>query len=220
MSTLHTQPSFLAGAPLDAADAAVVLLHGRGASALSILSLGPVIVPDAARPTTALILPEADGGTWYPHSFLAPLAANEPGLGAAVDAVGRAVETAEAAGIARRRIVLAGFSQGACLALEAATRMGGPFAAVAGFSGGLIGRADLAGGEKSFDYATRLDGVPVFIGGAERDAHIPRERMERSADVLTSLGARVTLQIRPGDLHTVAPDEAATVRAMLDEALR
>lgn len=220
MSALHTAPPFLAGASLDAADTAVVLLHGRGAAALSILSLGPVIVPDASRASTALILPEADGGTWYPHSFLAPLAANEPWLGAAVDAAGRAVAMALDAGIARERIVLAGFSQGACLALETAARSGGPFAAVVAFSGGLIGSADLAGGDKAFAYSARLDGVPVFIGGAERDAHIPRERMERSADVLGSIGARVTLQIRPGDAHTVTPEEAETVRAMLADALR
>ncbi len=219
MSTLHTHPPFVAGAPLAEADAALVLVHGRGASALSILGLAPQVLPDAVRPATAVLLPEADHGTWYPHSFLAPLAANEPWLGAAVEAVQRAVQTAVDAGIAHDRIVLAGFSQGACLALETAARTGVPLAAVAAFSGGLIGSADRPDGGKAFDYATRLDGVPVFIGGAERDAHIPSERMERSAEVVAGLGARVTLRIRPGDAHTVTPDEAATVEAMIAQAL-
>lgn len=219
MSTLHTQPPFVAGAPLSDADAALVLVHGRGASALSILGLAPAILPDAVRPTTAVLLPEADGGTWYPYSFLAPLAANEPWLGAAVDAVQRTIGSAVEAGIPHRRIVLAGFSQGACLALETAARTGAPLAAVAAFSGGLIGSADRPDGDKSFDYTTRLDDVPVFIGGAERDAHIPKERMERSADVLTRLGAHVTLQIRSGDAHTVTPGEEATVRALIARAL-
>ena len=218
MSRLHTQPPFAAGAPLADADAALILVHGRGASALSILGLAPEIVPERSRPATAVLLPEADGGTWYPHSFLAPLAANEPWLGAAVDAVQRAIATALDAGVPHGRIVLAGFSQGACLALETAARTGAPLAAVAAFSGGLIGSADRPDGQ-AFQYPTRLDGVPVFIGGAERDAHIPRERMERSAEVMADLGARVTLSIRPGDVHTVTPGEISTVRAMIAAAL-
>ncbi len=215
-------PVRLAGAALAGATSALVLVHGRGATAESILSLAPDIAPSSM----AVLAPQADGGTWYPHSFLAPLAANEPWLSGAVDAVLRAVGITETAGIPRARIAVGGFSQGACLALEVVARTGGPWAAAFAFSGGLIGRADGPGAvpfDKAFDYPTRLEsllrtrsgGVPVFIGGSDVDAHIPLARMEQTRDALAAMGAAVDLRIYPGMPHTVNADEIAAVRALL-----
>ena len=191
-----------------------MLVHGRGATAESVLSLAPEIAP----PTMTVLAPQADGGTWYPHSFLAPLEANEPWLSGAVAAVRRAVGEAEEAGIPRARIAVGGFSQGACLALETVARSGGPWLAAFAFSGGLIGRADTDGAmpfDKAFDYPRRLDGVPVFVGGSDVDAHVPLARMEQTRDALAALGAAVDLRVYPGMPHTINADEVSAVRPLL-----
>lgn len=212
-------PVRLAGAALTDATSALVLVHGRGATAESILTLAPELMPSGM----AVLAPQADAigkgqPSWYPHSFLAPLEANEPWLSGALAAVERAVGVATAAGLPRRRIALGGFSQGACLALEAAARAGGPWGAVFGLSGGLIGEADTEGAppmDKRFAYPARLDGVPVFVGGSDVDPHIPLVRMEETAAAFTALGAQVDLRVYPGMPHTVNADEVAAVRALL-----
>ena len=203
-----------AGTPLADATGALILVHGRGALAESILTLGPEVAPDGV----AVLAPQAEGRTWYPHSFLAPLAANAPWLPDAVDAVLRAIGTAEEAGLSRERIAVGGFSQGACLALETVARAGGRWAGAFAFSGGLIGRRDVPGTppfDKAFDYPSRLDGTPVFIGGSDVDPHIPLARMEQSADALRAVGATVELRVYPGMGHTVHPGEIQAVRTML-----
>ena len=216
------QPVAAAGARLAAAVGAVVLVHGRGASAESILGLGAEVAPDGV----ALLAPQAAGGAWYPNSFLAPLAANEPWLSSGIDAVLGAVALAEAAGIDRRRVALGGFSQGACLALEVAARAGGRWAAVFALSGGLIGTGDAPaaprlrgmGGsyaDKTFDYSGSLDGTPVFLGCSDTDLHIPLARVERSAEVLRQSGAAVDARVYPGMGHTVNRDELDAVGALL-----
>ena len=217
-------PSVPLGAPLGEAAAAVVLVHGRGDSAHGILQLAP----EVGRPDLAWLAPQAAGGAWYPQSFLAPLDANEPGLSSGIAAVLRAVAQAEAAGIPRERIVLAGFSQGACLAAETAARTGGRWGGVAVLSGGLLGTgpspADAPpmrgmGGsypDKAFDYDTSLDGTPVFIGCSDVDPHIPLPRVKRTAAVLARLGADVNARVYPGMGHTVNRDEIEALRDLLD----
>lgn len=211
------------GAPLAEAVGAVVLLHGRGATASGILSLAP----EMGDARWAFRAPQAAGGAWYPHSFLAPLAANEPGLSSGVRAAMTAVADAEAAGIPRERIVLAGFSQGACLALETAARHAGRWGGVLAFSGGLIGTGPgpddgppLAGmgghyADKSFDYDGTFAGTPVLVAGSDRDPHIPLVRMERTAEVFRQLGAAVDLRVHPGWGHAVHPEAVAAARTLL-----
>jgi predicted esterase len=210
-------PVSTAGVPLAGALTALVLVHGRGATAESILGLGR----EAARGLdgVALVAPQAPGGTWYPHSFLAPLAANEPHLSAAVAAVVGAVEAARGAGVGR--VVLGGFSQGACLALEVAARHGAALglAAAFGLSGALIGSADAAPNDpdtdKRFDYPDRLGGLPVFAGLADVDAHVPPARFQASAAVFRGLGAATDFRVYPGLGHAVNADEVAAVRALV-----
>lgn len=211
------------GAALADAVGALVLLHGRGASAESILALAPEIGGDG----WAALAPQAAGGAWYPHSFLAPLEANEPWLSSAIRAVLATVGQAQAAGIARRRIVLGGFSQGACLALEVAARSAGRWGGVFALSGGLIGTGpgptdapplQGMGGiypDKAFDYDGDVAGTPVFIGAADIDPHIPLARLERSADVFRQRGAAVDLRVYPGLGHAVHPDEIQAVCALV-----
>lgn len=194
------QPVIAAGEPLPSARAALVLLHGRGASAESILSLAE----DIGQPRVAYLAPQAAGYTWYPQPFTAPLDANEPYLSSALALVETVVKQAERVGVPAAQIVLAGFSQGACLALEFAARHARRYGGVLGFSGGLIGPDGTPR-----DYAGSLDGTPVFLGCGDRDAHIPLARVQHSADVFASLGGAVTRRIYPGMGHALNDDELA-----------
>jgi predicted esterase len=191
------------------------MLHGRGATAASILELADLF----GRPDVAYIAPQAPGGTWYPYSFLAPLDANQPHLDRALDTAGEVLDRVAAAGVPPERTVLLGFSQGACLAAETAARRGRPLGGLVVWSGGLIGTGDIPGAEapddKEFSYRGSLAGTPVFIGCSDVDPHIPLSRVHRTSSILRDLGARVTERIYPGMPHTVVEDEIQWARDLL-----
>ena len=195
-----------AGRPLGQAEAAMILIHGRGATAEDILSLGR----ELGRPDLAYLAPQAAGHAWYPYSFMAPLEKNEPGLSSGLALIGHLVARLEAEGIAPERTVLFGFSQGACLSLEYAARNARRFGAVAGLSGGLIGPP-----EAPRDYSGSFAGTPVFLGCSDRDPHIPLQRVKETTQVLTRMGASVTERIYPAMAHTVNGDELERVRGLL-----
>jgi phospholipase/carboxylesterase len=204
------QPVLTAGRRLAEAPAAVVMVHGRGATAESILELAGAF----RRPDLAYLAPQAAGFAWYPYSFLAPLHQNEPGLTSALGLLESTLASLAAAGMPAERTVLLGFSQGACLSLEFAARHAGQLnlGGVVGLSGGLIGPPGMPR-----DYPGSLAGTAVFLGCSDRDPHIPKPRVEESAEVLGELGADVTLRIYPGLGHTVNEDELEHVRALLDQ---
>jgi phospholipase/carboxylesterase len=202
-----------AGVPPEEARAGVVLVHGRGATAQGILDLAREISVERV----AYLAPQADRNTWYPQSFLAPVSANEPGRTSGLRAVADAVGTLTDAGVPVERVVVGGFSQGACLATESVARnprrYGGAFA----LSGGLIGETvaveDYAAGNEG-----ALDGTPVFLGCSDVDPHIPEERVHETREVFEALGAEVTERIYGGMGHTVNPDELEHVRRIVREA--
>lgn len=196
----------VAGAPLSRARGALILTHGRGATAESILSLAEVLGAN----DLAVYAPQASGNTWYPYSFLNPIEQNEPGISSGIQALADIVATVERGGIPAERIALAGFSQGACLTLEFTARHARRYGAIAGFSGGLIGPEGTPR-----DYAGRLDGTPVFLGCSDVDGHIPLARVKLTTQVLSSLGAEVDERIYPGMGHTIIDDEVAAVRSLL-----
>jgi predicted esterase len=200
------QPVRVVGEPLEQARAALVMLHGRGASAEDILGLAR----ELAFPGLTYLAPQAAGHQWYPYSFLAPIDQNEPDLSSALAAVGSVVTKIEQAGIPTERIAILGFSQGACLALEFAARHARRYGGVIGFTGGLIGPDGTPR-----DYSGAVDSTPIFIGGSDVDPHVPLPRMEESAHVLERMGAKVDLRIYPGMGHTVNADEIAAARAIL-----
>ena len=201
----HGQPVVVAGAPLATARAVGVLLHGRGATALSILDLGDAI----NRPDVAWLAPQARGNTWYPNRFVAPLESNEPWLSSALAAVGDVVAQVEEAGAPRSRDRARSASRKArAWRSSRCVRTPGIAGGVAGLSGGLIGPPGTV-----WPDAGRLDGVPVFLGCSDVDFHIPKERVLESADVLRARGADVTAILYPGMDHTVNDDEIAHVRA-------
>ncbi|MCW5718451.1 MAG: dienelactone hydrolase family protein [Bauldia sp.] len=200
-------PVLTAGAEPKAAKAAMILLHGRGATARDILGLAGAI----GRPDIAYVAPQATGNTWYPHRFLVPRAENQPHLDSAHAVVARLLAMLEGQGVPAEKVILAGFSQGACLASDHAARNPRRYGGVIAFSGGLIGdRIDAA------DFAGSLDGTPAFVGCSDVDGHIPAERVRKTAEVLGALGAEVTLRLYPGMGHTINQDEIAAAQAMVD----
>lgn len=213
----RNQPVRHEGTPLDQARSAMILLHGRGATAEDILMLAY----ELEHPDMAYLAPQAAGYTWYPHSFLAPISNNEPGISSGLSLVGRLVDEAISAGLSLDRIVIAGFSQGACLGLEYVARNAGRYGGVLGLSGGLIG---LSGGLIGPDgtprhYAGYLDGTPVFLGCSDADFHIPKERVIETAQILSDLGGEVTMRLYPGFGHTVNQDEINHGQTMISSLM-
>ncbi|OLB95378.1 MAG: phospholipase [Actinobacteria bacterium 13_2_20CM_2_66_6] len=206
MAVAHGQRVLQAGEPLAAARAAMVLLHGRGATAEDIMTLAA----EVQRPGWAYLAPQAAGNAWYPNPFTAPLETNEPYLGAALDMLSKLIERVEAS-VPAQRIILLGFSQGACLTLEWSARNARRFAAVVGFSGGLIGPDGTPR-----DYPGDFDGTPIFLGCSDIDPHIPMHRVVESGEVLKAMGARVTVRFYPGMAHTVSLEELAELRELMD----
>lgn len=207
MSPLHAgQPVLATGEAPERASAAMLLLHGRGASARDILTL----TPSLEAPGWAYLAPQAEGGTWYPMPFTAPLERNEPWLSAALDVVADLLSRLREAGIPAERTVLLGFSQGACLTLEYAARNARRYGGVVGLSGGVIG----PDGAVRQD-AGSLDGTPVFLGCSELDPHIPAHRVHHAAGVLRGLGGDVTARLYPDLGHSVNEDELDEVRSIM-----
>ncbi len=207
--TIHeTQSLHTAGKPLAEADRALVLLHGRGATAESILPLGNAL----GLSDFAVLAPQAKDFAWYPQRFTAPREHNEPFLSSALNTVGVLVQGISGAGIPRERIVLGGFSQGACLASEFAAQNPTRYGGLLVFSGGLIGAGPTVSAEA---YSGSLSGTPIFIGCSDVDPHIPLERVQTTTRILKGLGAMVTEKIYPGMGHTVVEDELQAARAVL-----
>ncbi len=204
---LHAgQPVLTAGASPAQARAAVLLVHGRGASAADILTLAD----EFNQPDVAYWAPQAAGNTWYPYRFLETLTKNEPWLSSALGQVGAVLAEIAAAGVPPEKTVLLGFSQGACLATEYAARHATRYGGVVGLSGGLIGPDGTPR-----DYAGSLAGTPVFLGCSDVDPHIPAARVTHSAEVLGALGGAVTKRLYPNMAHTVNADEVRWVQGLL-----
>jgi phospholipase/carboxylesterase len=200
------QPVRIGGEPLSRARAAMLMVHGRGATAQDILSLADEFDVEGF----AYLAPQAAGNTWYPNRFLAPLAENEPWLSSALRLLDDVVAEITGAGIRRERIMILGFSQGACLAVEYAARNAVRYGGIVGLSGALIGPPDT-----HRKYAGTLAGTPVFLGCSDVDFHVPRELVDDTAEVLRRLGGEVTERLYPNMGHTVNHDELNFVNEMM-----
>jgi predicted esterase len=194
-----------AGEPLATARAAIILVHGRGASAEDIMTLGAELMHTGF----AYLAPQAAGSAWYPHPFTAPLADNEPYLSSALEVLTLLLASVEKT-IPVDRVILIGFSQGACLTLEFAARHARRYGGVAGLSGGLIGPDGTPR-----DYPGDFERTPVFLGCSDVDPHIRKERVLEAAEVFGRLGADVTIKLYPQMAHTVNPDEIEAVRRIV-----
>jgi predicted esterase len=200
------QPVRIAGEAVDHAQAAMLMLHGRGAQAEDILTL----TSQLDQTGFAYFAPQAAENAWYPNRFLAPLPDNEPWLSSALAFVNQVFAQIVRSGIPPERIMLLGFSQGACLAMEFSTRNPRRFGGVVGLSGALIGPDDTPR-----DGTGSLAGTPVFLGCSDVDPHISKERVARAAEVLRRMGGEVELRLYPNMDHTVNLDEMDAVRSMM-----
>ncbi len=207
MNPHQNQPVVTAGTSLEDATSAMILVHGRGATAESILDLARVL----PRAGMAYLAPQAQGNTWYPNSFLAPLAANEPGITSGLAAIEALVTQIEAAGISAENIIIGGFSQGACLSSEFVARNPRRYGGLLVFSGGVIGPLDM-----QRDDSGDLAGTPVFLGCSDTDFHIPLRRVEESAEIFRQLNADVTTKIYPNMGHTINHDEIRHAKSIVD----
>jgi predicted esterase len=200
------QPVLRAGADVSRARLAAIMIHGRGASAEDILQLAR----EFRATDIAYLAPQASGHTWYPYSFLSPIEQNEPGITSGLRVIEGLIAAVGQQGIDSDRVVLMGFSQGACLSLEFAARHARQYAAIVGFSGGVIGPPGTPR-----DYAGIFNGTPVFLGCSDVDPHIPLDRVRETATIFRRMGASVDERIYPGMGHTVSSDELEAANAML-----
>lgn len=200
--------TLVAGKELSEAKAAMILIHGRGASAAGIMPLADEL---GVREKMALLAPEATGNSWYPYSFVAPVAANQPFLDSALALIDGLVKDLNSKGISSENIFFTGFSQGACLTAEYIARNAKKYGGAFIYSGGLIGQ-ELA----TSNYKGDFGGTPVMIGCSDVDAHIPLERVHQTTAQLKLMGAVVDEQIYPNGPHTVFADEISRSRAILE----
>lgn len=198
------------GAAADEANIAMIMIHGRGASAASIADLSRAFNTELKL---RLAAPQAAGHTWYPYSFLAPTEKNEPGLSSGLQQIYSSFTELEDEGFKPEQIYLLGFSQGACLATEYAARHPQRFGGLIILSGGLIGNEVHAE-----NYSGSLEQTPVFMGCSDVDPHIPLERFNETETVLNKLGAAITKKVYPGMGHLVNEDEIEHISAMLNTA--
>jgi len=204
----RNQPIRRTGAALASAKAAVILLHGRGASAEDILGLAGEMYDERV----VYLAPQAAGHTWYPNSFLAPISQNEPWLSSALAKVGETIGLALEAGLTYDRIVVCGFSQGACLTSEFVARNPARYGAVIAFTGGLIGPLEI-----DLRHPGNLAGTPTLFSSGDPDPHVPWARVAASAKQFTAMGAEVQLQRHEGRPHTVSAPELESARKLLME---
>lgn len=204
---MHTYSVITAGKPLQEAEKALVLVHGRGSSARNMLALADSLHVDGF----ALLAPQATNSTWYPLPFLAPRPQNQPWLDSALDTLARLADEVAAAGIKPENTYWLGFSQGACLALDFVASYGVRFGGAFGLSGGLIGSS-----VEPDRYTRSLEGLPVFLGCSDVDSHIPLKRVYDTESVFKRLDADVRTTIYPGMGHTINDDEIRIVNEILD----
>ena len=204
------QPVRTVGASLEQASAAVILLHGRGASAEDILGLATEMYDERV----AYLAPQAADNRWYPLSFMAPIKDNEPWLSSALAKVGSIVKQAVDTGVSLEHIFICGFSQGGCLSAEFAARNPARYGGVISLTGGLIGPPDA-----DLHHPGNFAGMPALFSSGDPDPHVPWSRVVASAQQFRAMGAEVQQQRYAGRPHTVLPHEIKAARELIFRSL-
>jgi phospholipase/carboxylesterase len=202
----HQKNIITAGTPLANAKGALVMLHGRGGTATNIISLAD----EFGLQDLSIVAPQATNNSWYPYSFMAPVSENQPALDSALTLIDNAVEDIKAAGIIKENIYFAGFSQGACLALEYVARNAKRYGGVVAFTGGLIGEV-----LNTANYNQGFGQTPILISTGDPDPHVPLSRVEESAGILNGLGANVIVKVFKGRPHTIIQQEIELAKELI-----
>jgi len=202
----HGNQKVLFKGDINSAESAMILIHGRGSTAESILSL----TTEFQDKNYLFAAPQANGNTWYPYSFLAPLKDNEPGITSGLKVISDIMEKLNKSGIEDKEIILLGFSQGACLALEYAARNAKPYKGVIGLSGGLIGK-EIEDGR----YSGSFENCSVFLGCSDIDPHVPIERVNQTETIMQKINASVTKKIYKNMGHVINEDELNFIRSLV-----
>lgn len=203
----HGERVVSVGAPIADSRGVVIMLHGRNAGPDNILDL----VPRLNRPKLTYLAPAAANRTWYPYTFMAERDQNEPYLSSALARLDELVVDLSTRGVDAGRIVVLGFSQGACLATEFVFRHPRRYGGLSAFTGGLIGPAGT-----TWDTAGSFDAMPAFFGCSDVDAHVPLGRVRETAEIFTRMGANVTTRIYPAMGHLVNDDEIRAAQELID----
>ncbi|MCX2480786.1 dienelactone hydrolase family protein [Pedobacter sp. MC2016-15] len=199
----HSKNIITAGVPVENAKSALVMIHGRGASAQSIISLSSHL----DLKDVAICAPQATNHSWYPTSFIAPVEENQPALDSALEIIGELVEDIIKAGIPEEKIYFLGFSQGACLTLEYVTRNAMKYGGVIAFTGGLIGE-ELNLENYKGDFAE----TTILITTGDPDAHVPVRRVRESAAIQEKMNGKMHVVVYPGRPHTITNEEIAIAK--------
>ena len=207
----QNQPVLASGTVLENAQGAVILLHGRGSTAQSILGLAA----ELPQESIAYLAPQAAHQTWYPNSGFIPIEANEPYVSSAFQTISNLLVQITDAGIAPDRVILGGFSQGACLAAEFVARHPKRYGGLFVLSGALLGPPD-----SPRHYTGSLDGTPILVAGCDRDSWVTEQQLRLTAQVMQELGGKVHLEIQPGTDHTVRQTEIAYINDTLFQTFR
>ncbi|WP_192822450.1 alpha/beta hydrolase [Rufibacter sp. LB8] len=204
----HQKNILSAGRPISPESKVLVMVHGRGASAQSILELSNYLPVQEF----ALVAPQATQHSWYPYSFMAPAAQNQPALDSALEVLAEMVNSLVSQGVKTENIYLLGFSQGACLTSEFAARNAQRYGGLFLFTGGLIGQE-----LEESNYQGDFGGTPIVITTGNPDPHVPVSRVEETTAILEKLGATVTQKIYPGRPHTILQEELELAKEILSQ---
>ncbi|GMQ26150.1 dienelactone hydrolase family protein [Algoriphagus sp. oki45] len=186
------------GVSISEARKAIIMIHGRGATAESILGISSYL----NLTDYAILAPQANGNSWYPFGFMKSDSGNFVAMNSSLNQIQTLFEEVMDAGISPENLYLLGFSQGACLSLEFAARNAQKLGGVVAFTGGLIGEM-----LNPDNYSGDFQQTPIFIGSSDRDFHVPASRIQDSAALLRQMGAEVTVKLFDDPDHTIRPEE-------------
>jgi predicted esterase len=202
-------PVLRSGSDLSNAKSALILLHGRGASAEDMTGLAQ----EFSLPESMIVLaPQANSNIWYPQRLIAPLEMNEPYLSSAILRVSEVVKMLGQSGIPAEKVIIGGFSQGSSLAIEFVMRNARRWGGLLAFSGGYIWPMGVPR-----EPTGRLDGMPAFLGCSDVDPYIPLQRVEETSAALEAMGAHVTKRIYKDMGHTINQDEVFEAQKIISE---
>jgi phospholipase/carboxylesterase len=194
----HSKNLVTAGVPVENAAGALIMIHGRGASAQSMVPLTSYL----DTKDVAIFAPQASRHSWYPTSFIEPVEENQPALDSALEIIGELVQDIIKAGIPAEKIYFLGFSQGACLTLEYVSRNATKYGGVIAFTGGLIGQ-QLETGNYQGDFGQ----TTILITTGDPDAHVPLKRVKESAAIMEKLNGKMHVIVYPAKQHTITNEE-------------